>query len=47
MDRIHLVDSTSKSNAAVRKILLGDYDRVFIAVKQVFLDQPGMLKKIY
>jgi len=41
MGRIHLVDSTSKSKAAVQKILLSDHDRVFIAVKQVFHEQPG------
>ena len=41
MGRIHLVDSISKSKAAVQKILLSDHDRVFIAVKQVFHEQPG------
>ncbi|KAK2173572.1 hypothetical protein NP493_866g00034 [Ridgeia piscesae] len=46
MGRIHLVDSTSKSKAAVQKILLSDHDRVFIAVKQVFHEQPGDLALI-
>ena len=41
MGGIHLIDSTSKSKAAVHKILLGECDRVFIAVKQVFFEQPG------
>ena len=41
MGGIHLIDSTSKSKAAVRKILLGEYNRVFISVKQVFFELPG------
>ena len=49
MGGVHLIDSTSKSKAAVSKILLGEYDRVFVAVKQVLFEQPGkngMSKKL-